>query len=359
MAADRGRADRSVEELLFAEGWRFDFFQAVRLLERHVRQRPAGEHIDAEKEPAHCSVGARSAPEKEAVRFRSRVSFDFPVSDVDRIEAPEAEGEPATMTVNFLGLAGALGPLPHPFTELLLERQGQKDEAFGDFLDLFNHRLISLLYRARRQVRPYFAFERPGDGPFAEPLFAFLGLGTPWLREVIREQDGFPDRALLPFTGLLVNRPRSASGLVALLGAYFHVPVAIRELVGRWLEIEPDQRTALGLRNHALGRDAALGSRVWDQQGKIEIRLGPLTLPQFFDFLPTGRAFRALVGLVRYYVDDGLDFDVRLTFQSNQVPPCRLGWGPRLGWSAWLKTRDFEADDSQVVLRGGEWRGER
>jgi type VI secretion system protein ImpH len=355
MAPHRRRADRPVAERLFTEGWRFDFFQAVRLLERHVRRVSVGERIDAEEEPAHCSVGERSEPEKEAVRFRSRVSFDFPASDVDRIEPPPRKGEPAVMTVNFMGLAGALGPLPHPFTELLLERRWQKDEAFGDFLDLFNHRLISLLYRARRQVRPYFAFERPGEGPFAEPLFAFLGLGLPQLRE----RGGFPDRALLPFAGLLVNRPRAASGLVALLGAYFAVPVAVRQLVGRWLEIEPDQRTALGLRNHALGRDASLGSRVWDQQGKIEVRLGPLTLSQFLDFLPTGRAFRALVGLVRYYVDEGIDFDVRLTLQSNQVPPCRLGWGPRLGWSAWLKTGDFTADDSQVVLRGREWQGER
>jgi len=357
MASHRRRAERSVEERLFTEGRRFDFFQAVRLLERHVGRVSVGERIDAEEVPAHCSVGERSEPEKEAVRFRSRVSFDFPASDVDRIAPPPKKGEPATMTVNFMGLAGALGPLPHPFTELLLDRRWLKDEAFGDFLDIFNHRLVSLLYRARRQLRPYFAFERPGDGPLAEPLFAFLGLGMPSLRE----RGGFPDRALLPFAGVLVNQPRSASGLVALLAAYFAVPVAVRQFVGRWLEIEPDQRTALGLsgRNQALGRDASLGSRVWDQQGKIELRLGPLTLPQFFDFLPTGRGFRGLVGLVRYYVDEGTDFDVRLTLQSTQVPPCRLGFGPRLGWSAWLKTGDFAADDSQVVLQGKEWRGER
>lgn len=333
MAAPDRTPDRSVEERLFAEGWTFDFYQAVRLLE-------IGKGAP--------SVGEQAEPAREAVRFRSEVSLAFPPSDVVRVDRPGPGEKTPVVTVSFLGLAGAHGPLPHAVTELILERLWQKDPALRDFLDLFNHRLVSLLYRAHRLLRPSLAHERPGEGACAAAAFAFLGLRGPGLRH----RSPFPDRGLLAFAGLLARRPLSAAALERLLAGTFGVPAAVRQLVGRWLEIEPDQRTALGVRHHALGQGAALGSRVWDQQGKFEIRLGPLKLHQFLDFLPPGRGFRSLAPLTRFAVDAAHDFDVRLTLEAGQVPPCRLGWGPRLGWSAWLKTRPFEADDSQVVLRG-------
>ena len=55
--------------------------------------------------------------------------------------------------------------------------------------------------------------------------------------------------------------------------------------------------------------------------------------------------------LIRFYAGDELDCDVRLTLKAAEVPGCRLGAGPRLGWSSWLRTKPFAADDSQVRLR--------
>ncbi|HEV7519086.1 MAG TPA: type VI secretion system baseplate subunit TssG, partial [Thermoanaerobaculia bacterium] len=164
-----------------------------------------------------------------------------------------------------------------------------------------------------------------------------------------------PDRALLAYTGLLAQQPRSQVGLEILLGHYFEIPVTIRPLVGRWLTLDPEERTVLGRtgRHQVLGGGAVLGGRIWDQESGFELRLGPLHLHQFLSFLPTlGNAFRSLVDLVRFYAGDGLDFTVRLTLKAGEVPPCRLGWGPRLGWSSWLKTKHFATDDSQVVVRG-------
>ena len=53
----------SVARLLFAEGWRFELHQAVRLLERMAREA--------------VPVGEGTEPEREAVRFSSRVGLDF------------------------------------------------------------------------------------------------------------------------------------------------------------------------------------------------------------------------------------------------------------------------------------------
>ena len=123
MATYGWRSGRSVEEFLFAEGHRFDFFQAVRLLEWLL--------------PAAPSVGEGADPAREAVRFRCRVGLDFPATDLSEIRRANGRGHPAEMLVNFMGLAGCFGPLPAPFTEWLLERARQGDTAFRDFLDIW------------------------------------------------------------------------------------------------------------------------------------------------------------------------------------------------------------------------------
>ncbi len=329
----------SVARLLFAEGWRFELHQAVRLLERMARET--------------VPVGEGTEPGREAVRFSSRVGLDFPASEVHEVALPGASGEPARMTVNVLGLAGVLGPLPTPFSEMLLERLAARDPAFRDFLDIFNHRLVSLLHRARKRVRPGLSWDRPDGEGFARAAFALLGLGT----EGTRGRMEIEDRALLQYTGLLARRGRSAVALEVMLADYFGVGVRCRQFVGRWLVLDAEQRTAIGSEwtgRHnalsALGSGAVLGARVWDQGGGIEISLGPLSLGQFLDFLPVGRGFRALGQLVRFALGDTLDVAVRPVLKAAEVPPCRLGCGPRLGWSSWLATRPRAADDSQVRL---------
>jgi hypothetical protein len=61
----------TVESRLFSEGYAFDFFQAVRLLEKR--------NADAE------AVGRDGPVYEEAVRFRSHLSFSFPPSSIVEI----------------------------------------------------------------------------------------------------------------------------------------------------------------------------------------------------------------------------------------------------------------------------------
>ena len=83
-----------------------------------------------------------------------------------------------------------------------------------------------------------------------------------------------------------------------------------------------------------------------------------MPLAKFGAFLPSGNAFRPLVLLTRFFVGQERDFDLQLVLLAAEIPPARLGEqgerGPRLGWSAWLKTREFEHDSEDVILRGSE-----
>lgn len=345
MAAQSGRTDPPLERILFEEGYRFDFFQAVRLFERLYPQRRP--------------VGRDAKPAQETVRFRSHPSLSFPPSQIYEITRPADGSRPAEMTVAFLGLTGPSGVLPRHYTELLIERMRQKDHALREFLDLFNHRFISLFFRAWEKYHFPIGYERAassqeGYDPFTLCLFDLMGMGTKGLQERL----GVEDETLLFYAGLMAQHPRSASALEGLLTAYFEVPIQTVQFAGQWLPLAEKDRSRLGASeaNSTLSVNAVLGSRVWDQQAKFMLRVGPLSFAQFSEFLPSGMAFQPLVQLTRFFVGQEFDFDVRLVLKAAEVPRCRLGeTGPnpaRLGWSTWLKSREFSHDVEHATLTG-------
>ena len=146
MAASGGRTDPSLEEALFDRGYEFEFFQAVRLLARLF--------------PLRIAVGGTAKPAEEIVRFGARLSMAFPASAVHDIERVPDSPDPARMTVAFMGLTGTQGILPFFYTEYTIARKAAKDHALSAFLDLFNHRFLSLFYRAWEKHRPPVLYEQ-------------------------------------------------------------------------------------------------------------------------------------------------------------------------------------------------------
>src|SRR4030095_12277198 len=203
MATEGRRPSNPLVDVLFQEPYRFEFFQAVRMLERiHPERRP---------------VGRFGEPADEAVRFSTSASLTFAPSQIHQITDGEPEALPSQMTVACRGLAGGAGVLPHHYTELLIERTRYKDTALGEFLDLFNHRMISLFYRAWEKYRFPVAYERGQGDRFTEFLFDIVGMGTRGLRN----RQSFPDEILLFYGGLFAQRPHSVSAIEAVLGDYF------------------------------------------------------------------------------------------------------------------------------------------
>ena len=325
--------NRSVRDWLFAEGHRFNFYQAVRILQWLRR--------------SNSSVGQPAESDDDPVRFRSRVSFGFAASDVHEVSHGANERSVPEMTVNFMGLAGATGPLPVPFAERVIQSGRRKDFAFRDFLDIFNHRLVSLLFRVKQTHQPALTTVSPENGIVAQCLFAILGLGLPSLRDRL----WIPDRALLFYAGLLSQRPRSAAGLQRLLSDYFQVDVGVEQFVGAWRDLGSDQWTRLGAngKNCELGQATVLGKRIWDQHGRLLIRLGPMDLKQFECFLPDGSAHKPLRHLTRFYLGEELDFSFQLLLRSPEVPASVLGQS-QLGRVAWLKTKTFTQERGEVLL---------
>ena len=344
MGAESRRNAPGLRKLLDEEGYRFEFFQAVRLLQR--------ERTDA------APVGTGDDPAREAVRFGSRVSFSFSPSDVARIDLAEHDEERSALEVAFLGVASpaSYGSLPMPYAEMILGLTRDKNHALKDFLDRFNHRAVSLFYRAWEKYRYAFAYERDSrrrPGAFEQALFSVLGLGT----EAQRGRLALDDRALLARAPAIGPRPSSAAGLADLVRSYFRVPVQVRQFVSCWYPIEPDELSRLGTASCSLGRDFALGSRVHLAQSRFRLELGPLDWNRFRDFLPTGTAFRPLVEMTRLAAGPEFDFDCRLVLDGASAPGIRLGGdsdategAAQLGWSTWLHTEPLDGDPADVII---------
>ena len=166
---------------------------------------------------------------------------------------------------------------------------------------------------------------------------------------------GIPEMMRIHFAGLLARRPLPACSLVAFLGTYFQVPVRLRPFAGQWTAVPPPQQTRLGMEGFGIGAGAFLGERIWDQQHKVSLRLGPLTGPEFRDFLPRGRAAAALRQIIRLHFGELLACDLELDLRPEAVPFPRLAAAgqdaPRLGLDSWLHTRPMAGPPAPVAFR--------
>ncbi|MGC2465188.1 MAG: type VI secretion system baseplate subunit TssG [Candidatus Acidiferrum sp.] len=326
-----------VEELLRSEPYRFEFFQAIRLLERLA--------------PDRKPLGRFTNPAEEVARLGAHPSLSFPASEIQSIDWPE--GKPPSLAVNFMGVTGPQGPLPHFYTTLILSRLRSGDKTLRDFLDLFHHRMLSFFYQAWEKYRFAVSYERGERDRFSHHLLDLIGLGTAGLQERL----AVPDDAFLFFAGILGQRPHSAHALELLLNDYFEVPFQVIQLIGGWFRLDETTECCIGERStpsEQLGLGAVVGDEVWNQQARARIRIGPLELDDYLDFLPNGTAYEPLRALLRFWTNEEIDFEVQLILKREEVPRCQLGaegdGAPQLGWVTWMKSKPMDRHPEETIF---------
>jgi len=335
LAAPAWTAEHPLAQWVLREPHELEFFQVLMVVERlHPDGAPLG----------------RQEMRREPARLRPALSLGFPPGDVagaDWLEASDAHPGRLRLTTTFLGLYGSDSPLPCHFTEALLAERDE-DQRVREFLDLFHHRLLSLLYRVWKKYRYYVTFVPAADDPISHVVRGFLGLAT----EGLAERVGVPVVRLFRYVGLLAQRPRSATGLRGLLRDFFgDVPFDVEQCVGRWLPIDPADRNRSGQRKCTLGRDFLLGERIYDRSGKFRVKIGPVGYDHYVRFLPPGDEAAGLRRLVRFYCGDPLAFDIELTLRGEEVPETPLGGAGllgRLAWTTWLKAKP--SPDKAVIF---------
>lgn len=377
MGTASGRPEATVVDLLRDETYRFEFFQAVRVLMRQ------SEETARRQTPP---VGGEGPPADEAVRFSVVQSLSYAATDLSLLET--TDDGPPKMLVEFLGLTGTHGVLPFHYTRFILERLQQKDPSLRVFFDLFNHRIVSLFYRCWEKHRFPVAYERfarakrrqavtggrSDSDLFTRMLFSLVGMGTPGLRG----RQSIDDEVTLYYAGHFArSQPRSACVLEDMLNDFFDVPIKLEQFQGRWLYLDPSSRTQLSSGSNdggplanaqsahegaRLGYSFVAGCRVWDSESQFRLRVGPMNYDRFSGFFPGGRNLREMRELVRLYVGPQFDFEIQPILRKEEVPSLQLRSKSEsestpkmhLGWNLWLNSRPMTRDADDARFLAGE-----
>lgn len=301
---------------LQAEPWRYGFLTLVRRLGADPR-------ID--------SVGTARRPQAEPFRLGQQPSLAFAPREIASIG--EANGR-LKVRLFGLGMLGPNGPLPIHVTEIAREREeSRRDTTLVNFLDIFHHRYLTLLYRAWASAQAAAGLDRPGDERFSFYVASLTGQDTRAM-----DHRPLPAHARLSASAHLVREARNPDGLRMTLERYFGVPVAIDEYVFHWIQVDPLEHSYLGTPGAAstMAEGALLGEQVPDRQHKFRIVIGPLDIDEYLRFTPRGADLPRLVEWVRTFVGYEFEWELELRIKPQSAPPAVMGGPQQLGWSGWL-----------------------
>lgn len=362
MATTRRRKKLTVIDALFSNPEAFEFFQAVRLLETFALK-----DEQSRDDVANKPLGYDHPAALEAIRFQMHQSLGFPEKEIIKLDSHTSkynnqQRAQFLLSVSLMGLTGSGGVLPYHYTELILQRYRFKDFALGNFLDLFNHRSLSIYYRAANKYRfntyvEQQILERQNDTQILQTSFPKTDLFTDTLRSLSglntpRGLHGIPhlNDNVLKYTAYFAQKPRSAANLKRMLADYFQLPVEIDPFTAQWQEIVPDMLTRLPGKkqplgqNAQLGHNAMLGHKIWSAQSKFKINIGPLSYEQYQALSPNSRKLKALHSLIRLYIGIELDYDIELEVPANEMPIARVDPKAKnpiqLGWNTYMPAQD-------------------
>jgi type VI secretion system protein ImpH len=354
MQATKRRLEPAVIERLFREPYRFEYFQAVRMLELWLKR--------------------RGMPQQGLVlnflRFQNSTSLNFPASQLEAIDT-EPRGlerdvvslgaalQSATLkyiriTPAFMGLIGGNGILPAHYTERIADQElYQRDEGPRAFLDTFSNRSLALFYEAWRKYRLELKYQIDGVDAFLPLLLSLAGLGNESLRKRFAgaAEGRVLDESIGYFAASIRHRPASAVQIARVLSEYFGQTVRAEQFVGYWYDVPPAQQTTLGGANAIIGAGALAGARVWQRDLRVRLVIGPLDYKSFTAFLPGGLAAHALKSMVTMFTGVSLEYEVQLVLRAADVRGISLGDAAdagQLGWDTYLVAGPQTEDRNDV-----------
>lgn len=338
MQTAQRRSEPGVITQLFERPQRFEFFQAVRLLEHWLRR----DAVPIEQTLSHF------------LRFENSLSQGFPASQIEALTLEQGEDQ-VRLTPAFMGLLGVSGTLPATYTErIAAQALFARDEGPRAFLDTFSSRAVALFFEAWRKYRLELRYELSGKDAFLPLLLALGGVGNAALRERLADEgEGVRDESLAHFCGALMQRPVAAGTVARVLSEYFGEPIAIEQFVGAWYPLPLAQQSQLGAANAVLGASAVVGERAWQRDLRLRLRAGPLGRAAFDAFLPGAPAARALARLLTMFTGLTLEVEIELVLRAADVHGICLDSGRsggRLGWDSFLGTTGRDRNDVRYTL---------
>lgn len=284
-------------------------FELLQFLERAIADAPA--------------IGQRGDPAGERIRLRPSISMDFPNADVESIELTEEDR--VLITTTFGGLVGVGSPLPLDYADRISKiRDDRAAERVRGFLDVFHHRVLSLLFQAwKRQLLD------PGD-PEAGVVRSMLSLGGVYQDNTAAHLVQHTAQAQVQ-----MYHGRTAAGLERLLRRELGYEVRLRPLSKRMARLPPEEQWSLGQNRGLLGRTFVVGEWVRDRN-RIDLLVDAEDQEQVAALSPTGDDFAKIKTLVHRYLRTPLEARLLISANREALKPWRLGDDAALGENLWL-----------------------
>lgn len=310
-------------EPIAPEAPRYAFYRLVYLLQRMATGSPA--------------IGQLGPASDERIRLRGSTQLTFASSDVAGLRMVKTQDgvARAQITTTFMSLYGSVSPLPAYFAEkLALDEYQGGPQPIREFLDVFHHRLLSLVYRSWSKYRLSVNYRVKGRDPFTRRMLCAVGV------DAFHEHETALDRFLwLRYAPILASKSRSARGLEVVLGDLFgKMGVRVEQFVGQWTLLEKPLRNKIGVANSELGESLTIGRYVYDGTGRFTIVLGPLEYDEYLSFLPGGHRRPLLRSIVATFTRGIYDVMLELHVKTAAAPRFQLG-APRastLRRTAWV-----------------------
>jgi type VI secretion system protein ImpH len=321
------RRSSSVEQALYNKAHEFNFFRVLYLLETFS---------------GGSSPGKGLSPSDDPVRFRVKPGLAFPASDIQEIREGE-NGKVPEMTVNFMGLVGPNGVLPHWYNVHAQNRNYRKDYALTDFFDLFHQRLLSLFYLAWKKYRLAENFTLDCSDPISSSLSHLAGIDDKE-RTVAPEFSSYVQRLLIFFGGLASRTVPTAATIETIVSHTMGTTVNVEQFVERMIPLHLQDRTVLGAKNSTLQKDALCGSSIRDTGSFFRVHIGPMSWKQYMAFAPSSRNLEMIKQLIGYLAGIEYEFSISLIILGQEIPALPLGAGgdktPILGRTVLLRRPD-------------------
>ncbi len=307
----------SIKEDFFQKPYDFSFFQGMRILE----------HIFG----------------LNAIHVKAYVTLSPASSDIQHIKMISLDK--VSLTINLLSIAGSQGPLPTPYTELVMDRLKQKDLGFNDFLDIFNHKLSMLYYKIYKNFTPGFDLCPPHKSFFGESVIGLCGLSLSYTMG-----ENVSKRIFLKYSGILWQQPRSVVGLEQILSDFFRVPAKIYPFQGKFMNVDKEDWTSIGVnlsKNNTLGQDAMIGKQSWIVPSHMMVQIGIVNEDWIEEFLKGGSAYTHLKALIHHYCGRKYPFDLHLLCRPSKPLESGLKANSKLGWTSIAGKRSY---DNRIVV---------
>lgn len=286
-------------------------------------------------------------------------SLDSSFAPNEIVEWTPAEPRPK-LSVSFFGLFGPSGALPEHYTQTIINRVREKDYSLREFLDIFNHRLLSLFYRTWEKHSFPVAFETAAashdEDTLTQALWGLIGHRLP----ASRDRMSVDDDCFLYYGGPFSSTRPALETLRACVQDFTGIEALVEPLVGQWLTLNEEDQSRVGepppgmSMGSQLGVDTIAGQRVWDVENRFRVCLGPVDWATLSLYLPIQPGLRRLTDLVRRFVGPQYDFDFQILLTPAEVRGVQLDASSSfcLGWNTWLgeRNRTRIADESVFEL---------